>query len=466
MASTFVGIETSLRALTAQQQALEITGHNIANAGTTGYTRETVNLEATTPLQVSPGNQLGTGVTVAGFQRVRDSFLDVQLHAQTMLQGSSQATEDTLGQVEGVINEPSDTGLNSLLGSYWSAWQNVANNPQDPPTRQGLVESAKSLATGFNDISQQLSTIASQTGQDASLTLQQVNSDGQKLQQLNQAIYSAQAVGNTPNDLLDQRDSVLDDLATLGSLSTVDNGDGTINATVDGVTLVAGKTGYTLSESGGTLSNNMSTPETATITSTQGKLGALVNLRDNTIPGYQSQLNTIASALITQTNALQAGGVDANGVTQTGGVGLDGSTGVAFFTGTDATNIAVNVTANQIAAASTANTPGDNSNALKLANIEYTALTPLSGATVDKSYASLVTQIGSDSQSAQNATSNANVLVQSIQGRRDSVSGVSMDEEMTNLIRYQQGYQAASRALNAIDDMLTTLIKGTGASGF
>ena len=131
---------------------------------------------------------LGTGVTVTGYQRIRDTFLDVQLRAQTMLQGSAQATQDGLGQVESVLNEPSDTGLNSLLGTYWSAWQNVANAPEDMATRQALVEAATSLANGLNNIASQLATIQAQTSQDVQLTLQQINADGQTLQSLNTAI--------------------------------------------------------------------------------------------------------------------------------------------------------------------------------------------------------------------------------------------------------------------------------------
>jgi flagellar hook-associated protein 1 FlgK len=210
----------------------------------------------------------------------------------------------------------------------------------------------------------------------------------------------------------------------------------------------------------------MTTPETATITSTQGKIGGLVNLRDVTIPGYASTLDTIANTLIVQTNALQAGGTDVNGVTQTGGVGLDGSTGKPFFSGTDASDIAVVVTAPQIAAASATGVPGDNSNALKIvAMADDATLTPLAGATLSGAYSRLVTTIGSDAQSAQRANTNAGVLVDSLTSRRDSVSGVSLDEEMTNLVKFQQGYQAASRALNAIDDLLSTLIDRTGRVG-
>jgi flagellar hook-associated protein 1 len=453
--STFTGLETALRGLMAQQQALDVTGENITNASTPGYTRETVNLSTTPGLQVGPGLLLGTGVDVTGYQRVRDTFLDTQLRAQTMLQGSAQAQQDGLSQVEGVLNEPSDSGLNSLLSAYWSSWQDVANSPQDMATRQSLIESATSLAQGFNSVASQLSTIQSQTGQNVTLTVQQINSDAQTLQGLNTAIGSATAVGDTPNDLLDQRDQVLDDLATLGQVSSTDNGNGTVTVTFDGVTLADQTGAYTLSESGGVISNNMGTPQTATVSANQGKLGGLIQLRDTTIPGYQSSLDQIASALITQTNALSDNGY-----------GLDGVNGRDFFGGTDASTISVVATPTTIAASSSAATlPGDNTNALAIADLQNTGVASLSGATVDDSYAQLVTTIGSDSQAAQQSTSNAAVLVSSLQNRRDSISSVSLDEEMTNLVKYQQGYQAAARALNAMDDALNLLINRTGRVG-
>jgi flagellar hook-associated protein 1 FlgK len=464
--STFTGLETALRGLMAQQQALDITGQNITNASTPGYTRQTVSLATTPELQTAPGVELGTGVTVTGYQRVRDAFLDVQYRAQSMLQGSAQASEDGLGQVENVINEPSSTGLNSLLSAYWSAWQTVSNQPQDMAARQSLVEAATSLTQGFNGISSQLSTIQSQTSQNIALTVAQANSDGATIQKLNAAIATATAAGDSPNDLLDQRDSALDDLSSLGSVSAVNNSDGTVTVSFDGVTLADATNAYTLSVSGTTISNNKPTPETASVSATNGKLGALINLSGTTIPGYQSTLNTIASTLITQTNAIQAGGNDVNGVAHAGGYGLDGSTGVDFFSGSDASDIAVNVTAAQVAAASTASAPGDNTNALAMANIQTdTTLAPLNGATIDGAYDQLVTTIGSDSQSAQRSTSNANVIVQSIQNQRDSVSSVSMDEEMTNLVKYQQGYQASARALTTMDDVLELLITRTGRVG-
>jgi len=233
-----------------------------------------------------------------------------------------------------------------------------------------------------------------------------------------------------------------------------------------GVTLVDGTTSHVLSESGGAIANDMATPETAALGATTGELGALVALRDVTLPGYKSQLDTLAATLITQTNALQAGGVDASGVTQTGGFGLDGSSGVAFFGGTDAATITVTVTAAKIAAASVAGAPGNNANALRIAGIATDkTLTPLAGATIDDAYSKLVTTIGADSANATRSVGNAKALVDSLTNRRDSISGVSLDEEMTNLIKFQQGDQAAARALTTLDDVLQLLITRTGRVG-
>ena len=153
--STFLGLETALRGILAQQRAIDVTGHNIANASTPGYSRQTANLVTTQPMADTPAGLLGTGVDVQSYQRVRDSYIDVQLRAQTMLKGYAEAQQNGLSQVELSLNEPSDTGLSSLLGKYWAAWQNVANAPEDVATRQALAQSAASLANGFNSLSSQ-----------------------------------------------------------------------------------------------------------------------------------------------------------------------------------------------------------------------------------------------------------------------------------------------------------------------
>ncbi len=376
------------------------------------------------------------------YQRIRDSFVDIQLRAQMMRQGASQATSDGLDQVQAAFNEPSDSGLNSLLQGYWSALQDVSNSPENMATRQALVSAASSLATGFNQVSSQLATVQSQTGLNVTDTINQVNSIGGQIAQLNDAIAKATATGDTPNDLLDKRDVLIDQLSQLGNVTLTDTTLGQVDVSIGGAALVSGATSATLAE-------------TDMTSLTSGKLSGLIQLRDTTIPSYQAQLDTLASTLITSTNTQHAAGFD-----------LNGNPGGAFFTGTTAATIGVSaaISANPALFAASGNgTPGNSDNALALAGLRNQAL--IGAATIDTAYSQLVTKVGSDTQQAHTSLATAELLTNSLQDKRDSVSGVSLDEEMTNLVRYQRGYQASSRAMSAMDDMLDTLISRTGRVG-
>jgi flagellar hook-associated protein 1 FlgK len=162
--STFLGVETALRGLVAQQRALDTTGHNIANANTVGYTREEATFVETPPITEVPNyGQVGTGVTVQGYQRMRDAILDAQVRGQTMIQSYQDARSGVLQRVEQTLNEPSDSGVQSQLDAFWSSWQDLANSPENAATRQALLQSAGSLASSIQSLRGQLSTIDSTT---------------------------------------------------------------------------------------------------------------------------------------------------------------------------------------------------------------------------------------------------------------------------------------------------------------
>ena len=446
--STFMGLETTLRGILAQQLAIDVTGHNISNANTVGYSRQRATLTPTDPYTV-PGTsrppqagQLGTGVDVSQYQRVRDAFIDIQYRAQTMIQGSADATNDGLQQVQQAFHEPGDQGLNSLLQKYWSAWSDVSNAPENMATRQALAQAAGSLATGFNQVSTQLQTVLGQTGQNVTYTINDVNAMGTQIAQLNDAIAKAEVTGDQPNDLLDQRDVLIDNLSSLGNVTVTPTTLGKVDISIGGASLVSGTTSATLAE-------------TDMTSLTSGKLQGLIQLRDVTIPGYQAQLDTLASTMISATNTQHAAGFD-----------LTGTAGGAFFTGTDAASIAINpaIMSNPALIAASGNgQPGNSDNALAMAALRTQSL--FGSSSIDTAYSQLVTKIGSDTQQAQRAADTSSLLVGSLQDRRESVSGVSLDEEMTNLVRFQRGYQASARALTAMDDMLDNLISRTGRVG-
>jgi flagellar hook-associated protein 1 FlgK len=309
-------------------------------------------------------------------------------------------------------------------------------------TRQALAQSAASLADGFQSLSSQLTTLGSQMGQNVTDTMNQVNNLGTQIAQLNLTITKITATGASPNDLLDQRDLLVDQLSAIGNVSVTNGANGSIDISFGGASLVAGGTSSTLAESNLTSLSS-------------GKLQGLITLRDTTIPGYQAQLNTIASTLITKTNAQSAAGFD-----------LNGNAGGAFFTGTDASTIAVNpalISNPALIAASASGAVGDAGNALKIANMQTTPT--IGAATIDAAYTQLVTQVGADVQQATNQVDTTTALTNALLNQRQSVSGVSLDEEMTNLITFQRGYQASARALSAMDDMLDQLINRTGRVG-
>ncbi|MDO8184467.1 flagellar hook-associated protein FlgK [Conexibacter sp. JD483] len=438
--SSFMGLQTSLRGLIAHQQALNTTGHNLANANTVGFSRQEAVLAAmpalTLPVNSGTtgyGAQLGTGVDVLQIRRIRDSFLDIQYRAESMQLGNAATKSQSLEQAELAFAEPSVNGINQLLGRFWSAWSDLAQAPESDPARTNVVRMANTLASAFQTVYDQLTTVATQaTDEYNSITgpAGDVEVWARELAQLNDTISHAVAVGQSPNDLMDRRDFLIDRLSELAQVSVRDLGTGALRVDFGGVTLVdpAAAGGYTWPQ---------------TLTSPGGKLGALQDLGSPTGPAltYRARLDAIVADFVTRVNGIHAA-----------------PTGVNFFdpAGTTADRIAVVVTARTVVTSSDG-TSGRND----VAN----AIAQLRGGSIDRSYSSLVGEVGSDVKGIRNSEAVQQALVDAIEDRRQSVQGVSPDEEMTNLIRFQRGYQASARTMTTLDDMLDTLINRTGKVG-
>ncbi len=437
MTSAFFGLQTSLRGLLAQQQAIDITGHDIANANTAGYSRQEAVLEPT-PAYLIPANsvdngsgaQLGSGVDVTAIRRIRDQFLDLQYRAQQMSLGDATARTTSLGQAEAAFAEPGDDGIQAQLSRFWDAWSAVANAPEDAGARAALVTGAQTLTSTFRAVSDQLTTVAQQA-QDEYDSITGPNGDvadmASQLAGLNRAIGDAVFRGQQPNDLMDQRDALIDRLSQLGQVSVTDTGDSRLRVDFGGVTLVDPSTpaGYTWPQ---------------TLTAPGGKLGALLDLASPTGPAlsYRSDLDAVAANLVGSVNALHSA--------------------TPFFdpAGTTAATIAV---------AATTATVQTGSTAASGANDVAQAIAGLRGGTTDQMYQALVAKVGTESQAATVAQSTAQSLSDAVDNRRQSVAGVSLDEEMMNLMRFQRGYQASARTMTTMDQMLDTLVNRTGAVG-
>jgi flagellar hook-associated protein 1 FlgK len=428
------GLQTALSGLLAEQAALDTAGENVANANTPGYSRQTVGLVETPPVDIpartaSGLTALGTGVEMTGITRVRDNFLDVQYRAQNSNLGSQNTLQSSLQQVQDALQEPGSNGLSAQLSAFWSSWSSLANNPSDPATRANVIAAGQNLAQSFNSLNTSLTNLQSAAGQQlAQLTGPngQVSSDANTIASLNQQIKAAQAAGIDANSLLDQRDSTLDDLSSLAQVSTTDNGDGTINVSFGDAAqpLVSGTT--------------VTWPQGITAAA-GGTLGQLTNLADpaGTLGTYMGSLDNVANDVVTAVNGLQ-----------------DPSS--PFFSGSTAGTISVVATAQTLQTSATA-APGANDLAV--------AIAALRGGTSDQDYQTLVAGIGQDAQSNNTAQATAQALTTAASNRRESVSGVSIDEEMTNLLNFQRGYQASARVLTTMDSTLDTLINHTGTVG-
>jgi flagellar hook-associated protein 1 FlgK len=434
--STFMGLHTSLRGLLAEQRALDVTSHNIANANTAGYTRQEAVTQATDALPVTPGGLLGTGVDVIAYRRIRDSFLDLQYRAQNMQVGYGTARADALDQAEMRLAEPGENGIAARLSSFWSSWSDLANAPESGAARGALIEDAKTLVSSINALDDGFETVQNQAAQELAIVTGnggELEGIARELAGLNGAIRDSQAVGAQPNDLLDRRDLLLDKLSNLAQVSVSDDGAGSIRVTLGGAAtpLVDGST--------------VTWPAPA-MPNPGGRIGALMDASSptGTIASYRADLAGFAQALTTQVNAIYnpAAGADF----------FSYDAGTATLSINPAISAATLVTGTGAA-------PGANDTAVALSELRGRTGSP------DDVYARLVTRIGTEVADAKRTTINATALSESIEDRRQSTAGVSLDEEMTNLIRFQRGYQAAARAMTTTDSLLETLINRTGRVG-
>jgi flagellar hook-associated protein 1 FlgK len=469
MSTAWFGLNTALRGLVASQLMMDTAAHNTANANTDGYSRQVVSLVASDPYSYPAFNrsgqpgQVGTGVSVSTITRVRDAFTDLQLREQIPLEAAWTARRDELGKVEVVFPEPDPIGgLGAALGKFWDVWQNLATDPSSSTGRATVVESAATLASRINSSAAQLVSLRQGIDLQVSQDVATVNDLAAQIAALNTQIQRVSVGGDHPNDLQDQRDKLLDQLAAFIPVKLEPQADGTVTVLVGGTDLVNGGRTRTISTTmDGSGHLHPAWSDGSAVALGNGRLGALVAVRDTQLAGYQTQLDSLASTFADAVNAAHATGFDANG-----------APGGPFFTYTPGNAAATLVVSAAIAAdprllaaASAVGQPGNGAVAGAIADLRGAHLFAGGTATTADAYANLIGQIGNDSQQAIEMAQNQSLVTDHLRQRRESTNGVSLDEEATNMIRFQHSYQAAARVITVMDDMLDTLINKTGIVG-
>jgi flagellar hook-associated protein 1 FlgK len=452
---------TARDALSAQSYGLNVTGQNITNVNTPGYVRREALLETRALGTATTGT-----VTVAGLRRATDLYID---RRELTARGSAAAAsehDNQLASVEAMFNDLGGTGMGSALDGLFASFSALSANPNDPTARAGVLGAAENFATRASSMADSLAQTKEDLLKQAQATVEQINTRATSISQLNRRIQAAEAQGEDAADLKDQRNNMLLDLSTMVDIRTIPDDKGSLIVQASGTTLVDGYDTRPFEinlGSDGSL-RVMSTREggpgmDVTQFLTGGKLAGIKEARDVDVFDVANKLDQLVFDVAGAVNAQHAAGYGQDGVT--GRNLFDVSATVAGAARSIRLGAAVAGNPAAVAAASDlASLPGGSGNAAALANVWNT---PLSGGrTAAGAYGDIVGGIGQRKSAVAQAVETQAAIKDQIQAMREAISGVSLDEEMVALTKYQRAYQAAGRVLSTVDELLQDLLNRVG----
>ncbi len=408
---------------------------------------------------------------VQNVTRIRDQFLDFQYRDQNTALGRWDTKEKILAQIEEIFNEPSDSSLQSLMDQLWSSWQVVASNPESMAARESLNQRALALVEAFKQGDKSLSDLQWNLDSAVKIKVKEINLLGEQIVSLNERIAYSTGVGLEANDLEDQRDLLIDQLSKITGITVLEGDNRSVRILISGITLIDGSRLNRLETEVDPLNQGflkIGWEEFGSPPDIQGgELGAYLELRDTTLNKYRDQLKTLAWNIATETNNLHRTGYDLNGVAVAGNAWEDYFTVDPVLANFDIQTLDVNNSIIQdprrIAVATQSGHPGDGSNALNIAGVKRTVLAGLGNFTPDDYYRSLIGTLGVESREAKQLKESQDLVVQKISNQRQSISGVNLDEEMMDLVRFQHAFNAAARLVTMLDENMSTIINRMGA---
>ncbi len=462
MSGLFQGLELGKRALLTHQSSLQTIGHNIANASTPGYSRQRVTVSPTRA-EALPWGSIGTGIQSNNVRQIRDLFLGQQYREAQKSLGQWSYRDRTLSQIESLVNEPQDNAVGSLLGQFWDAWSALSTNADSPSNRSNVVSEANKLVNGLHQLSGKISNLRQSIDADLKSLTDVVNQKTAEIAILNQEISKTELGGTPANDLRDQRDLLTDELAKIVDVRSLEKPNGSTIVYMGGMSLVDGPDsfpiGVKVANDNGIMTHKFVWKGTdVRLTNLNGQLAGLLESRDTIIPNYLAQLDLFTKTLVTEVNAIHSAGY-----------AKDGSTGIPFFdpTNTAASTIRVNPLIDQDSSKVVASSglSSDNLVALALSDLRTKGVLSSNTTSLSDFYKNMVGDLGIERQESKSFSSNFELLVQQVDNSRQSVQGVSLDEEMANMLKYQHAYDAAARVITTMDQALDTVIHGMGVVG-
>lgn len=454
--STFISLYTAFSGLQAAQAGMDTASHNVANAATPGYTRQRVDLVSRRP-HVTPFGQVGQGVDVADIIRARDAMHDTRVRSGSADLGRLDVMADLLGGVEEMLGEP-DNGITATLAELWNAFEDLAMNPPDTAARIAVLSRLESVAGSVRRTAVAWDTAAETAGAGLAGTVDQVNSILHAVVSLNQAILEAGANPGTPNDLMDQRDVMLDRLAELAGATVSITDKGAARVSLNGLALVSG---VTVSELSHDPVNHDVLHASGASAQLGGALAGYQSFLTAALPGYQTKLDTFAEEMTAAINAQHAAGFNA--------AGAPGPPLLSYTPGSAAFTISVSLSdPTELASAATPGPPFpdfDGTNADLLAGLRSSLTAGGGTVTIEAAMRGIVGDIGSTTAATFDSASRQAARQAAAETSRLEAHGVSLDEEMVLLINFQRSYEAASRVMTSVDQALDTLINRTGIVG-
>ena len=470
MPGLFNTLNLGVRSLQAQQAAVEIAGQNLANVNNRAYARQRVQMQTSPTVDGGIGPQ-GTGVQAVAIQQMRDALVDRQIRSEASIGGYLTAQQSALQKAQVSLGEFIDRNADAINGAadgtgatsgmaddlteLFNGFQRVATSPTSLTERQVLLDNAQTLALRFNQTAERFTKLSEDVDEAVAIDVTAANQLLQDLTTLNDSIMTAELGGKfSANDLRDIRQQKLEELGKLVTFGAVENSNGTVDVTIGGVSMISGnqlQDSIQVFDAGGGQMLLRATSAGTPLTITSGAIQGTIEVRDGALKTLRDGLNNLANTLITDINTLHRAGYS-----------LTGTTGEDFFTGTDATDIKVNTTLKGnpalVQAAGVAGEVGNNSVARALAQLAKDSRAALDNQTFSGAYGAIVATLGHELSTANNQLSQHEAVTAMLQRQRDSVSGVSIDEEMTDLVRFQHAYEASARIISTVDEMIQTVL--------
>ena len=467
-------------ALQTNSQAMEVVSHNIANVNTPGYCRQTALLESEAPLDQGL-IKLGMGVRVTSVVQAFDRYTTKTILQNTSSLAAYDAKASVLSYVEELFNEAAGTSLGQAMNEFWNAWQDVANNPGGSAERTVLLEKGDQLSDLFNFLSQELTQLGQNQNTNLSYALAEVNTITARIADLNGKILTAEASQTTANDLRDERNTLLEKLSGYVGITSLENESGEVTVlTSQGILLVNGTQSFAFSQSGNSIYWN-GIEDDVSDRLVEGKIGGWLDLRDEILPEYRANLDELAGNLISEVNTLHAAGY-----TRAGATGMDFF--ADFLTSPEVPNASdyqgaaafialssdVRGIPSNVAAGGVTGDPGDNEKALEILALQTdgtiqirkwtyadrgnTVSSSLQTETLNDYYQTLVGEIGGLTDDSNQNRDFTQTLLDRLGEIRDSVSGVNLDEELTDLMKFQRAHEAAAKLVMVADEMLQDIL--------